>query len=129
MKESTCNVQLVQVLAHEATLNFSLDETISAMMVHIGDAVQSTGKTALQDRATSLLGTLLLANDRTGPCDGAHGRDHTGFRLVQEREERFQRACGILETRVAAEFESCKHGSSATAAAHIFSFLVGCGSH
>ena len=43
-----CSVQRVQELAQEATLNISLDETISAMMMHIGDVVQSTGKTKLQ---------------------------------------------------------------------------------
>ena len=37
LKECTCNVQPLQELAHEATLNFSLDDTISAMMMHIGD--------------------------------------------------------------------------------------------
>ena len=67
LTECTCNVQLLQELAHEATLNFSLGETISAMMMHIGDAVQSTGKTVLQDNAAALLGTLLLASDVTGP--------------------------------------------------------------
>ena len=92
LKECTCNVQLLQELAHEATLNFSLDETISAMMMHIGDAIHSTGKTVLQDKAAALLGTLLLASDVTGPNDGtptvaealeelaAFDRHHTGFR-------------------------------------------------
>ena len=103
LKECTCNVQPLQELAHEATLNFSLDETISAMMMHIGDAVQSTGKTVLQDKAAAVLGTLLLASDVTGPSDGAptvaealeelaaFDRHHTGFRLVEEHEELFQR--------------------------------------
>ena len=90
----------MQVLAHEATLNFSLDETISAMMIRSAGAVQSTSNTALPDKAASLLGTLLLASDVTGPCDEGHDRHHTGFRLVEEREERFQRACEILETHV-----------------------------
>ena len=103
LKECTCNVQPLQELAHEATLNFSLDETISAMMMHIGDAVQSTGKTVLQDKAARLLGTLLLTSDVTGQSDGAlpvaealeelaaFDRHHTGFRLVEEHEELFQR--------------------------------------
>ena len=59
LRESTGNVQLLQELAHEATLNFSLDEMISAMMMHVGDAVQSTGKTELQDKAAALLGILV----------------------------------------------------------------------
>ena len=41
------------------------------MMMHRGDAVQSTGKTALQDKAAVLFGTHLLASDVTGPCGGA----------------------------------------------------------
>ena len=71
LQECTCNVQPLQELAHEATLNFSLDETISGMMVHIGDAVQSTGKTVLQEKAGALLGTLFLASDVTGQSGGA----------------------------------------------------------
>ena len=50
LRESACNVQLLQELAHEV---------ISAMIVHIGDAVHSTGKTELQDKAAALLGTLV----------------------------------------------------------------------
>ena len=71
LKESICNVQLVQRVAHEATLNFPLYEPISAMMMHSGDAVQSTGQTALQDKAAVLFGTHLLASDVTGPCGAA----------------------------------------------------------
>ena len=120
-KECTCNVQPLQELAHEATLNFSLDETISAMMMHIGDAVQSTGKTVF--KAAALFGTLLLASDVTGPSDGAPAvaealeelaafdRHHTGFRLVEGHEKLFQTAYENLETRVAAEFESYSHGA------------------
>ena len=123
LKECICNVQPLQELAHEATPNFSLDETISAMMMHIGDAIQSTGKTVLQDKAAAVLDTFLLASDWTGPSDGAptvaealgelaaFDRHHTGFRLVEEHEELFQKACENLETRVAAEFESYIHGA------------------
>ena len=124
LKECTCNVQPLQELAHEATLNFSFDETISAMMMHIGDAIQSMDKTVLQDKAAALLGTLLLASDVTGPSDGtpavaetveelaAFDRHHTGFRLVEEHEELFQKAYENLDTRGAAEFESDIHGAS-----------------
>ena len=123
LQECTCNVQPLQELAHEATLNFSLDETISGMMVHIGDAVQSTGKTVLQEKAAALLGTLLLASDVTGQSDGAptvaealeelaaFDRHHTGLRLVEDHEELFQRAYENLEIRVAAEFESYIRGA------------------
>ena len=123
LQECTCNEQPLQELAHEATLNFSLDETISSLTVHIGDAVQSTGKTVLQEKAAALLGTLLLASDVTGPSDGAptvaeaveelaaFDRHHTGFRLVEDYEELFQRAYENLEIRVAAEFESYIHGA------------------
>ena len=121
VKECTCNVQPLQELAHEASLNFSLDETISAMMMHIGDAIQSMGKTVLQDKAAVLHGTLLLASDATAPSDGAptvaealeelaaFDRHHTGFRLAEEHEELFQKAYENLKTRVAAEFESYIH--------------------
>ena len=114
LQECTCNVQPLQELAHEATLNFSLDETISGMMVHIGDAVQSTGKTVLQEKAGALLGTLFLASDVTGQSDGAptveevleelaaFDRHHTGLRLVEDHEDLFQRSYGNLEIRVAA---------------------------
>ena len=108
LKECACNVQPLQELAHEATLNF--------MMMHIGDAVQSTGKTVLQDKAGVLLGTV------TRPSDGAptvaealeelaaSDKHRTGFRLVEEHEELFfQRAHENLQTRVAAEFESYIH--------------------
>ena len=123
LQECTCNVQPFQELAHEATLNFSLDVTISGMMMHIGDAVQSTGKTVLQDKAAALLGTPLLANDVTGPSDGAptvaealeelaaFDRHHTGLRLVEDHEELSQRAYENLEIRVAAEFESYIRGA------------------
>ena len=86
-KEGICNVQPLQELAHEATPNCSLDETISAMMMHTGDAVQS----GLHDKAAALFGKLLLASGVTGPCDGtptvaealedlaAFDRHHTGF--------------------------------------------------
>ena len=88
------------------------------MMMHIGDAVQSTCKTVLQDKAGALLGTLFLASDVTGQSDGAptveevleelaaFDRHHTGLRLVEDHEELFQRAYENLEIRVAAEFES-----------------------
>ena len=124
LKECICNVQPLQELAHEATLNFSLDETMSAMMMHIGDAIQSMDKTVLQDKAAALLGTLLLASDVTWPSDGtpavaealeelsAFDRHLPGFRLVEEHEELFQNAYENLETRVAAEFESYIHGAS-----------------
>ena len=123
LQECTCNVQPLQELAHEATLNFSLDKTISGMMMHFGDAVQSTGKTALQEKATALFGTLLLASDVTGQSDGAptvaealeelaaFDRHHTGLRLVEDDEELFQRAYENLEIRVAAEFESYIRGA------------------
>ena len=113
LQECTCNVQPLQELAHEATLNFSLDETISGMM-HIGDAVQSTGKTVLQEKAAALLGTLFLASDVTGQSDGAptveevleelaaFDRHHTGLRLVEDHEDLFQRSYGNHEIRVAA---------------------------
>ena len=132
LKESTCNVQLVQEQAHEGILNFGLDATISAIMMHFGDAVQSTGKSEVQDKGAALLGTLLLASDVTGPCDGAptvaealqvlaaFGRTHPGSRLTDEHDGLVQRTCENFETRVAAEFESC---------AHSFRFLVGCKSH
>ena len=66
---------------------------------------------------------LLLASVVTGPCDGAptvaealegivaFGRQHAGFRLVEEHEGLFEREFGNLETRVAAEFDSHIHGS------------------
>ena len=93
------------------------------MMMNIGDAIQSTGKTVLQDKAAALLGTLLLASDATGPSDGAptvaealkelaaFDRHHTGFRLVEEHMGLFQKAYENLETRVAEEFESYIHGA------------------
>ena len=59
LKECTCNVRPLQELAHEATLNFSLDGTVSAMMTHIGEAIRSTGKTVLQDKPAALLGTFV----------------------------------------------------------------------
>ena len=92
-------------------------------MTHVGDAIQSTGKTVLQDKAAALLGTLLLASDVPGPSDGAptvaealeelaaFDRHQTGFRLVEEHEELFQKAYENLETRVAAEFESNIHST------------------
>ena len=108
------------------------------MMMHIGDAIQSTGKTVLQDKAAALLYTLLLASDATGPSDGAptvaeapeelaaFERHHTGFRSVEEHEELFQEAYENLERRVAAEFESYIHGALHCHCAHSFRFLVGC---
>ena len=122
LKECICNVQPLQELAHKATLNFSVDETISAMMVHIGDAIQSTGTTALQDKAAALLGTLLLASDVTRPSGGAStvaealeelaafDRHHTGFRLA-ETQGTFPKSVREFETRVAAEFGSYIHGA------------------
>ena len=82
----------MQELAHGGALKFTVDETISAMMMHIGDTVHSTGKTALQDKDAALFDTLLLVRDVTGPRDGAptvaealeelasFGRHHAGFR-------------------------------------------------
>ena len=134
LKESTCNVQLVLDLAHEATLNFSVDETISAMIMHIGDAVQSTGKTAWQDKAAALFGTF-LASDATRPCDGAllvaealeelaaFSRRHTGFRLVEEHEGHFQRAHEHLENMWPQRPSPTFRGLCS------FRFLVGCRSH
>ena len=102
------------------------------MMMHIGDAVESTAKTVLQDKAAALLGTLLLASDVTGPSDGtptvaetleelaAFDRHHAGFRLVEEHEELFQKMYENLETRVAAESESYIHAIR-------FDFLLGVG--
>ena len=110
------------------------------MMMHTGDAVQSTGKTALQDKAAGLLDTLLLASDVTGPRDGAptvaealeelaaFGRKHAGLRLVEEHEGLFQRAYENLESRVAAEFEFLT-ALCHCHCAHSFRFLVGCRSH
>ena len=91
--------------------------------MHIGDAVQSTGKTVLQEKAAALLGTLFLASDVTGQSDGAptveealeelaaFDRHHAGLRLVEDHEELFQRAYENLEIRVAAEFESFTYGA------------------
>ena len=122
LKECNCDVRPLQELAHEATVNFSLDETISAMMMHIGDAILSTGKTVLSDKAAALFGTL-VGQRCEGPSDGAptvaeapeelaaFDRHHAGFRLVEEHEVLFQKAYENLETRVAAEFESYIHGA------------------
>ena len=118
-KEFTCNVQLVQEPAHEGTLNFGWDATISAMMMHVGDAVQLTSKSEVQDKGAALLGTLLLASDVTGPCDGAPTvaealqvlQTTSRFRLAEEHEGVLKRTCENFETRVAAEFESYIHGA------------------
>ena len=138
LHESTCNVQLVQELTHEATLNFSLHETMSAMMTHSGDAVQSTGKTALQDKAAAILGTLLLASDVIGAvCGRAHGgRSAHGAFGFRQTTSRFQLGGGTRNTFPTSVRESRESFgrrvrillSGHLATAHIrFDFLLGAG--
>ena len=138
LKECTCSVQPLHELANEATLNFSLDATISAMMMHSGDAIQST---VLQDKAAALIGTLVWASDATGPSDGApivaealeelaaFDRHQTGFRLLEEHEELFQK-----RTRISKHVWPQSSNPTFTApchchCAHSFRFLVGCKSY
>ena len=140
LKECTCNVQPLQELAHEATLNFSLDETISAMMMHIGDAIQSTGKTVLEDKAAALFGTLLLDSDVTGSSDGAptvadaleelaaFDRHHAVFRLVEEHEELFPKNVRESRNTCGRRVRILHSRRLATATANIrFDFWLGAG--
>ena len=139
LKESTCIVQIVQELAHEATLNFSLNQTISAMMTRIGDVVQSTGKTAFARQSCSSPWHNLVGRR----CDRAVWWRGHGCRSARRAGDFLQTTCRFeigggtqgtrahenRETRVAAEFESDIHGPCHIHCEHSFRFLVGCRSH